>query len=94
MYIKTAMPGSPINIDSADMINANTKVGVSVKSDTFFGCNAPAVLFDCVAAKVTDNILLSPASIEVNGGVRAAFVTSLSGFIGGKSEHVGVPQRS
>lgn len=92
LYVKTAMPGSPVNIDSAGMINANTKVGVSVKSDTFFGCKAPAVLFDCVAAKVTDNILLSPASIEVNGGVQASFVTSLSGFVGGKSEHVGIPK--
>ena len=92
ILLKTNLAGSAINIDSADMVNVNTTVGVSVKSGTFFGCKAPVVLFDCMSAKITDNILMTPFSLEVNGAVRANFSTSLNGFMGGSSKYVGIPK--
>lgn len=92
VYIKTDMPSSPINIHSEGTIDMYTNVGVSVSSGSYYGVQAPVVMFDCLAAKITDNVLVSPASIEVNGFVRSGgVVTSLNGFIG-PQQHVGIPK--
>ena len=91
VLIKTSMPGSSVNIDSAGIINMHSKVGISVSSGAYFGCEAPVVMFNCMSAKVTDNMLITPASVEVNGFVRAEFVTSVNGFMG-NNQHVGVPK--
>lgn len=91
VLLKTSVPGSPVYIDSAGTVDVNTPVGVSVYSGAYFSCETPVVLFDCLSARITDNVLITPASIEVRGLVRADFVTSMNGFMG-NDKHVGVPK--
>lgn len=91
LYLKTDMPGSPINIHSEGMLDMYTAVGVSVSSGSYYGVQAPVVLFDCLSAKLTDNVLVTPASLEVNGLVRSNMTTAMNGFMG-PSEHIGVPK--
>lgn len=91
VYLKTDMPNSPINIHSEGAIDMYTLTGVSVSSGSYYGVQAPVVMFDCLSAKITDNVLVTPASIEVNGLVRSDMTTALNGFMG-PNEHIGVPK--
>lgn len=91
LYITTSMPHSPINIHSEDMLNVKVNLGTSIDSGTYMGCYASAVLIDCLAAKISDNVLVTPVSLEVDGLVRTNQTTAINGFMGPQM-YVGVPR--
>lgn len=93
VLLKTSMPGSPVNIESAGAVDVYTPMGVSVSAN-YFACDTLTVLFDCISARIANTVLVTPASLEVGGLVRSTFSASLNGFIGGSSEYVGVPKDS
>lgn len=91
IYLKTDMPNSPINIHSEGLLDVYSVTGTSVSAGTYYGVKAPVVLFDCISAKITDNVLVTPASLEVNGLVRSMQAAALNGFMG-PQKFVGVPE--
>ena len=93
VLLKTSMPDSPVNIESAGAVDVYASRGVSVSAN-YFASDAATVLFDCISAEIANTVLVTPSSLEVGGLVRSNFSVSLNGFMGGSSPYVGIPKDS
>lgn len=90
VHIMTYWPGSPINISSEGAIDVSSVSGTSMYAGSYMTFSSTAMLLDCLNAKISDSVLVTPASVEVGGIVRADYILSQNGFQG-VSDRVGVP---